>query len=254
MAPRKSIASDAVLLIDASYLLFYRYHATKRWLSFQENEEMQTKSALIDAFRKHLDDQMKKYAKTYKDIYMCCDCSRDDIWRHDYIEGYKGERKSAPEDFEFLSSIYREVYRKYAKAEFKHGRLEADDIAYQVVKKLRAMGRRVVVVTGDRDYLQMADGDNVCIMQANGKALGSTGDAHADLLTKILIGDKSDNISPVKKRLGKATVAKLVEGGIEALDAWLEKEGCRASFEKNKLIIDLSQVPEKYLEGLEINV
>jgi hypothetical protein len=53
------------LLFDMGYLLFYRYHATMRWVEFQKEYEKSPEN-IIQTFTNHLTSQLDKLRKKYK--------------------------------------------------------------------------------------------------------------------------------------------------------------------------------------------
>ena len=81
---------------------------------------------------------------------------------------------------------------------------EADDIIASVVKRFTALGHKVVVVSGDKDLLQLVSDevimwdpmkDKVIDQEAVVKKYGVRSDQLLDLFA--LIGDSSDNIPGV---------------------------------------------------------
>lgn len=63
----------------------------------------------------------------------------------------------------------------------------------------------------------------------------------------ILVGDKSDNILGVKKRMGEKTAEKFVHN----LDGYLEiDEELEKRYNFNKILIDLSELPEPIYEEI----
>ena len=58
-----------VILVDASYYIFYRYFATYRWFSFQKLEhspdDMINNAVFMEAFYKHIQSDLKKLCKKW---------------------------------------------------------------------------------------------------------------------------------------------------------------------------------------------
>ena len=81
---------------------------------------------------------------------------------------------------------------------------EADDIIAIIKKKIREIqpNRNIVIVTGDFDYLQLAD-QYTSIIDLKGKLITekSLGDPKLDLLSKIISGDNSDYIPSIFNKL-----------------------------------------------------
>jgi hypothetical protein len=63
------------------------------------------------------------------------------------------------------------------------------------------------------------------------------------LLRKILAGDKADNIPSIKPRLGPKTAATL-SNDPESLETLLSNPTVKASFDRNRMLIDLNASPD----------
>ena len=99
---------ENIILVDTSYTSFYRFFATLRWYSFSDKEE----------YKKHKGDPtydwsknevfIEKYKKMYlesiikllgKKVYnnskliFCMDTPKEQVWRTQLKEDYKGFRK-----------------------------------------------------------------------------------------------------------------------------------------------------------------
>ena len=64
------------------------------------------------------------------------------------------------------------------------------------------------------------------------------------MLSKIILGDKSDNIPPVFNKCGIKTVEKYLND-INLLENDLDKFNVRSRFNFNKKIIDFQEIPEQ---------
>ena len=88
------------LLVDLSYLTFYRFYATKIWYSKQNNCNLEGKwienNNYMEKFKKLYCEKifkiMKKYKIEKKNIIMCKDCHRKNIWRKELLNSYKENR------------------------------------------------------------------------------------------------------------------------------------------------------------------
>lgn len=243
-----------LLLVDLGYLLFYRLHATRRWLAHQQaNEEHD----LIDTCRRHLMSQLRKLKQTHKrarKIVFCKDERRDNVWRKALFPDYKGTRVRSAEEADVLHALYPvvlEVASEFGPVVGGDG-LEADDVAYLLVQSLRSRERDgqlepedVVIVTTDRDYLQLVD-EHVKLVDATGKEFGGSGaGAQVDMWTKVLTGDVSDNIPPVHLGCGKKTAARLAAEGLEAINEYVARKGCADALQRNVQLICMDRIPQE---------
>ena len=250
------------IIVDGSYYTFYRYFATLRWYQFKDPdviiEDIHCNDSFIKSFTKHLHDEMDTICKRWNtiksNIIFCRDCPRDNIWRHEHIDAYKGTRL---QNAKFNPNIFRNVYGWLGDNNYNIvsiEKLEADDVAAMTKCALREKGfdNEIVFITNDNDYLQLRD-ENTQAFNLHEKdgnlSKRSTGDAMKDLRIKILMGDKSDNIPPVYPRMGAKTALKLAEMQDDELKVHVLAKGGETSwfnFERNRKIIDLSLMCESF--------
>lgn len=268
-----------ILLVDGSYFIFHRFFATMKWYKFQHPEtdgtECMAQEDFCEAIQKHAIADLAKIRKrcaseitgkpriSKKDwesiqVWFALDCPRGDIWRSKHIEGYKGTRDVArpmfdPRCFEvLLQRLGGEVPLLQTEG------LEADDVVALTHRRLREIGYKdwIVCITNDHDYLQLLDGKTK-IWNLEQKDLGSKscGDPKKDLLCKILLGDKSDNIPPVRPRLKEKEIReRILEMSEEDLIASLRLTDEETSrMELHRTIIDFSRIPQDRLEAFRAN-
>lgn len=239
------MSTKMYVLVDLGYLMFYRYHATMRWLEFQKSlDQEMTDDYIIELFERHLIGQLDKLKKKYKQatFYFCKDEKQALIWRKDIFPEYKANRGVADEMVRRLQAAMLNIVTRYGSV-VGAPRLEADDIAYLVVKKIRAKypEAEIFIITSDRDYLQMVD-DRIHLMDGGGKMFTGSGDAKRDLWTKIIMGDKSDNIPPIAKGCGKKT-AEALAADPQKLAEFVEKKKCSAELARNETLVCMDKIP-----------
>lgn len=258
----KLLFDKPVVLIDTSYFVFYRYFSTLRWYRFKYPdvivETIDTNEEFINFFKKHVFNDLKKLCNTWNttltNILFCCDCPRGDIWRNIHHDSYKGKRtvneSFNPNIFVKFFEYIEENQENWGINIINVDYLEADDIVYMIKKKLKLQGwqKDMVIITNDNDYLQLLD-EGIHIYNMNGKgndiSQRSCGDPKKDLLIKIIMGDKSDNILPIKTGIGIKTAMKLVELSHEEFEVYLDRNKCRENFNNNKKMIDFNEIPSE---------
>lgn len=217
-------AGAPIVLIDASYFVFYRYYATLRWWSFRNRgddgkpgagPERPTEDAeFMAAFEKQARAEIARVRKMWgappENTVLCCDCSRDRIWRMrigpdgalvappDEADeaalaaavgalelaappgaSYKATRVAAAS---FSRDIFPRFYGLLEAGALGEGlrvasgaALEADDVVYGLVRRARAAEAaaptRVVCVSNDNDYLQLLRFPGVLIYNLQDKNL-----------------------------------------------------------------------------------
>jgi DNA polymerase-1 len=155
-------------------------------------------------------------------IAVCFDRGRP-AYRHDVYEGYKANRRTTPDEFSSQMPLVREVLAALRIPVVEVEGYEADDLIATLVAEAKGEGLPVLVVTGDRDNLQLIDDEaGVRVMMTR---RGITDTAVYDeaavqerygvppgryLDVAALRGDTSDNL-PGVPGVGDKTATKLVQ-------------------------------------------
>lgn len=242
------------VLVDLGYLMFYRYHATLRWLEFQKTLEQElTLDYLTEVFRKHLVAQLEKLKKKHKSakFYFCKDEKQALIWRKELYPDYKANRGVADDTIRRLQQVVLEEVAKYGNV-LGAPSLEADDVAFLTFKRIRQkqLETEVFVLTSDHDYLQIVD-ENFKIVDASGKCITGSGNAKKDLLMKIIMGDKSDNIPPIAKGCGKKTAEALADDP-NKLAEFIKQKGCAAQYALNEMLVNMEKIPKELADAFYV--
>ncbi|WP_434751946.1 DNA polymerase I [Paenibacillus amylolyticus] len=148
-------------------------------------------------------------------------------FRHEGYQDYKGGREKTPSELSEQFPLLKELLQGLGIAQFELAGYEADDIIGTLTKRADEAGRQVLVVSGDKDMLQLAS-DHVHIgLTRKGvteielydpaqikERYGLTPLQIIDL--KGLMGDASDNI-PGIPGVGEKTALKLLHqfGSVE---------------------------------------
>ena len=78
-------------------------------------------------------------------------------FRHKLFPEYKGTRKGMPEELKQQVPLLQELLQKMHMPLLMMEGFEADDILGTIAKRMQELGKEVVVVSGDRDLLQLSD-------------------------------------------------------------------------------------------------
>ena len=181
------------------------------------------------------------------------DCKRENIWRNTLFPNYKGNRANGPEDGFMGGPFFIMVYEEQlfiqggARSILKHPKLEADDCIAITVKHLLSVHPtcNIYIITSDKDYLQLAE-ERVHLYNLAFKKLtdqkSCTGDSSCDLFCKIVMGDKSDNITSIFKKCGPKTALKYFQNR-ELFELQLKKENAYEKYKRNEKIISFQYIP-----------
>ena len=166
-------------------------------------------------------------------------------FRHLKYDGYKATRHGMPEELAMQMPVMKDVLRAMNIPIYECQGWEADDVIGTVGKICSNNGWECVVVTGDRDSLQLID-ENVHIKLVISKPGQTTATLYTEekfreeygfepkklIDLKALMGDSSDNI-PGVKGIGEKTAMNLLtnfgslDGVYENLDASVIKPKMR---------------------------
>jgi len=207
----------SLYLIDAHAYLHRAYHA----LPPLTTSKGQPVGAIYGFMR-----MVMKIERQYKPDYIAvCFDTAAPTFRHVAYAEYKATRKETDTALVSQFPLAREAIDALNLAGFELDGFEADDLIAHFTRQGRAKGWDVVIVTGDKDALQLiADGvrvlnepkDILCGPEHVMERYGVQPNQIPDLFA--LIGDTSDNV-PGVKGIGPKTAAKLIQdyGTLDAL-------------------------------------
>lgn len=171
-------------------------------------------------------------------------------FRHLRYEGYKATRHPMPEELAMQMPLIREVLAAMNIPVYTAEGWEADDVLGTVGRICRESGNSCVIVTGDRDSLQLIDG-SVSVRLTISKPGSNETTLYTERVfqdeygfepvklidLKALMGDSSDNI-PGVSGVGKKTAADLLVkyGSLDGIYVHLDelRESLRKKLEADR--------------------
>ena len=188
-------------------------------------------------------------------------------FRHLKYSDYKGNRKKSPEEFRSQIPLMKEILKAMNINIYEKEGYEADDVLATVAKKAEHLGISPIIVSGDRDLLQVAtDIIKIKLPKTKGGKTETEDYFAIDVIekygvtpqefieVKALMGDASDNVPGVPS-IGEKTAIKIineyktVENAIEhALDIKPKKAGENIIQYKEQAFLS------KYLVTIDTNV
>ncbi len=150
-------------------------------------------------------------------------------FRHEGYEDYKGGRQKTPPELSEQFPMLKELLRNLGVPQFEIDGYEADDIIGSISREADEAGRQVMIVSGDKDMLQLASEHTTVALVRKGVTevemygpqqirdkYDLTPQQIIDL--KGLMGDASDNI-PGVPGVGEKTALKLLQqfGSVEGV-------------------------------------
>ena len=210
--------TPTLMLLDGNSLAFRAFFALPA-------ENFKTKSGLttnaVYGFTAMLINLLRDEAPTH--VAAAFDVSRETFRSERYPE-YKATRSATPDEFRGQIDITKEVLNAMGITVLAEPGFEADDIIATLATQADEAGYRVLVVTGDRDALQLVNSDITVLYPIKGvstltrytpdavvEKYGLTPEQYPDFAA--LRGDPSDNL-PGIPGVGEKTAAKwIVEYG-----------------------------------------
>lgn len=172
-------------------------------------------------------NMLQKVVRQEQPDYVAVAFDKGKPFRHQDYEEYKAHRKATPEELRPQFPLIKRVLGAFNIPALEMAGYEADDLIGTVTRLAVERGLEVLVVTGDKDMLQLVSKQVKALITRKGiseidcyteaevfKRYGLRPEQIPDL--KGLIGDPSDNI-PGVPGIGEKTAAKLLQqfGSVE---------------------------------------
>ncbi|MEA5085331.1 MAG: DNA polymerase I [Lachnospiraceae bacterium] len=204
-----------VMLVDGNSIINRAYYGVPL-LSNAEGKYTNAVYGFFNILFKLIDEDKPDYLGIAFDL-------KAPTFRHDKFDGYKGTRHAMPEELAQQMPMLIELLSALKIKQYAVEGFEADDILGTLSKKAEDMGFEAVIVSGDRDLLQLASNSlKIRIPKTKGgktevedyfekdviEKYGVTPTEFIDL--KALMGDSSDNI-PGVPGIGEKTATKIIQ-------------------------------------------
>ena len=207
----------------------------------------------------------KKFHNEYGEIIICVD--NKDVWRRDYFPYYKANRKKSRDEseldwnklFESIHRIRSEIDEFFPYKVISVDRCEADDIIGTVINEvgtdLNIGSEKYLILSGDKDFIQLHTYANVDQYNPVLKKWVRSDSPDKYLQEHVLKGDvgdgvpnilSSDNCLAIGERQ-KPMTKKRITAFLGDPEGSMDEE-TKLRYNRNKKMIDLSQIPSEYKE------
>jgi DNA polymerase-1 len=213
-------AEKKLFLIDGNALLYRSYYAIRR-LSTSRGFPTNAIFGFISSLRKLIDQEKPHY------LGIVFDTGKPTI-RHQAYKAYKAHRKPMPEDLIPQVPVLKKVLQAMNIPLFEYENYEADDVLGSLAKKAGKRSVPSVIVSTDKDLLQLVDAQTSVYNPAKEiyldgakvkEVFGVAPSQVVDVLS--LWGDPSDNV-PGVPGIGEKTSKTLI-GQFGSLDNLLRR-------------------------------
>ena len=261
-----------LILIDASFVTFYRFFATIRWYSFAHKEEYKeimdndgvnynwmNNKIFIEKYEKMYMDAIIKAVKkrvfNNANIIFCLDTPKQKLWRSQLDSNYKGDRCDLTLKYNFKPTFaytFETIIPNLVKDNMNSimiEQMEADDIIASITMYLKETNpsQDIHIISGDEDFLQLGR-INVKFYNLKAKipVVLDEYDAKLMLKKKLLLGDKSDCIAGIFPKGSRIKKQELIESE-DKLNEYLSKNPeAKKQYEFNQKMINFENIPKKY--------
>ena len=233
MSKRKTL-----YLIDGSSYIFRAFFGVRQQLSTSKGFPTNALYGFINMLQKVIREEKPDYLVVAFD-------SPDKTFRHKIYPNYKANRDAPPEELSRQFPYFEPLVKAYGLSSIRRPGFEADDIIGTLAKKGKQKGLEIVIVSGDKDMMQLISPhiymlDTMKNKKFMDKEVVEKFGVQADKVVEVmgLMGDSSDHI-PGVTGVGPKTAAELIRkfGSIEALYKRIdevEKKNVKEKLERDK--------------------
>ena len=240
-----------MIIVDLNQIMISNLMVQINGRNAVELSEDLVRHMVLNSLRAH-----KKRFRDYGEMIIACDSGN--VWRREVFPNYKAGRKKVRDKsghdwtkiFEIMSKIKNELKEHMLYKVIEIDTAEADDIIGALVKKSYYTNQNVLILSGDKDFIQL---HNNRVKQYNpvlSKFVGQGETPSIYIKEHILKGDRSDGIPNVLsdddvfvegRRQRPLTKKKIASWVNEILMTFTEEE--QKNYDRNRKLIDLSLIP-----------
>ena len=254
--------ADRIAIIDGNSLVFRAYYAIRNPMITSKGIYTQAVYGFLNMLQKIMTDAEPDYIAIAFD-------RKAPTFRHLEYDQYKAGRKKTPSELSMQLPYLKDVLEAMNITILEIDGFEADDIIGTVAKKAEEEGLEPLIITGDRDALQLVSEKTYVMITKKGisefewntpdsirEKYGFGPELFVDY--KGLMGDSSDNI-PGLPGVGEKTAAKLIiqYGAIENIIANVDNvtpEKLRLNIEENQTIALMSKSLATIVTNVPIDI
>ena len=242
-----------MILVDLNQVLISNYMAQTRG----------QKPPNIDMFRHMVLNSIRGYNLKFKEEYgtqiLCADSAEP--WRREYFPNYKYQRKQVRLEtqetsdkwddlFDIITVVKHEIAENFPYMVLSVDNAEADDIIAVLCRDANNNKEKVMIVSGDKDFIQLHKYEDVNQYSPIQKKFVKDDDPKKYLHEQIIKGDRSDGIPNILSDDNVfVTGEKQQPIHKKRLQEWAELENIplgsitRLNYQRNKKLIDLEEIP-----------
>ena len=221
-----------------------------------------------DLLRHMILNSIRSYNMKFKDEYgeMIIACDDRNFWRRDIFPYYKANRKKSREKselnwtqiFDSLHKIRDELKAFFPYRVIQVDAAEADDIIGSLVMKYGDTNEKILILSGDKDFVQLQRYNNVKQYDPVQKKFRTTNDPDRFIKEHIMRGDVGDGIPNFLSTDNCLVVGERQKPvASKKLDVWVNQkpeefcdERMLRGYRRNQQLVDLSFIPQNVQENI----
>jgi len=221
-----------------------------------------------DLLRHMILNSIRSYNMKFKDEYgeMIIACDDRAFWRRDIFPYYKANRKKSREKselnwtqiFDALHKIRDELKAFFPYRVIQVDAAEADDVIGSLVMKYGDTNEKILILSGDKDFVQLQRYNNVKQFDPVQKKYRTTNDPDRFIKEHIMRGDTGDGIPNFLSTDNCLVVGERQKPvASKKLDVWVHlkpEEFCDdrmlRGYRRNQQLVDLSFIPQNIQENV----
>ncbi|MBW2739185.1 MAG: DNA polymerase I, partial [Deltaproteobacteria bacterium] len=198
-----------IYLIDGSAYIYRAYHAI-RGLSNSKGLPTNAAFGFTKILLKLIEDRNPEYAGMFFDV-------KGPTFRHEMFDAYKANRPPMPEDLSIQIPYIKDITKGFNIPVIEMSGYEADDLIGTLARKAEEAGFSVIMVTGDKDFMQLVTDKSIIWdpmkeKTIDGNVIRDTYGLEPRQMVDVmgLSGDSADNI-PGVPGIGPKTAVSLIK-------------------------------------------
>lgn len=221
-----------------------------------------------DLLRHMILNSIRSYNQKFKDEYgeMIIACDDRNFWRRDIFPYYKANRKKSREKselnwtqiFDALHKIRDELKTFFPYRVIQVDSAEADDIIGSLVMAKGDTNEKILILSGDKDFVQLQRYNNVKQYDPVQKKFRTTNDPDRFIKEHIMRGDVGDGIPNFLSTDNCLVVGERQKPVLsKKLDAWVNQkpeefcdERMLRGYRRNQQLVDLTFIPQNVQDNI----
>ena len=245
------------ILVDFNQIAISNLMINLKMGHVNEVEESMLRHMILNSLRYN----RKKFNEDYGELVICCDGRN--TWRRDVFPYYKRNRKESRAEsgydwnliFETLNKITSELDEFFPYKVVHLDRAEADDIIAVLVKHMDRKAK-ILILSGDKDFMQLQKYENVSQYSPVQKKFLRTKDPKEFLFEHIARGDVGDGIpNCLSKDSTFVSGERQIPVTKKRLAEWtsngkVDYKNGDIGFARNQRLIDFDYIPVDLVEEI----